>query len=98
MTLPVIPFPCFALLRLAVFTTLHNSMREKIKNHSVETVSGVSHESSVKVVTYVKGKTGSKVKANLKYIRTTPDLQFKEFSLLNKTRPRMDNKWIEKTT
>ena len=81
MTLSVIPFPCFALLRLAVFTTLRNSKREKIKIHSVETVSGVSHESSVKVVTYVKGKTGSNVKANLKYIRTIPDLQFKEFSL-----------------
>ena len=43
----------FVLLTLTVFRILRNSMREKFKIHSVETVSEVSHESSVKTATYV---------------------------------------------
>ena len=46
----------FVLLTLTVFTTLRESKREKTKIHYVETVSEVSHKSSVKIVTYVKRK------------------------------------------
>ena len=41
----------FALLRLIAFNTLRNSMREKIRIHSFETVSEVSWKSKVKIVT-----------------------------------------------
>ena len=47
----------FALLTLTVFTTLRNSMREKNRIHSVETVSEVRQKSNVKIVIYVKRKT-----------------------------------------
>ena len=56
----------FALLTWTLLTTLLNSIREKVKIHSVETVSEVSQKSSVQIVTYVKRKTCSKSKANLK--------------------------------
>ena len=46
----------FVLFTLTFFTTLRKSKREKIKIHYVETVSEVSHKSSVKIVTYVKRK------------------------------------------
>ena len=44
----------FLFLILTVFTTLGNLMSEKIKTHSIETV---SEASNVKVVTHVKGET-----------------------------------------
>ena len=50
----------FAILTLTVFTTLHNSIREKnYKIHSVETVSEVSQKARVKIVTYVNQKVGN---------------------------------------
>ena len=61
--------------------------------HSVETVSGVSQKSNVKIVTYVKRKKGDeKVKRmKKKHSSTSPDVQFKKFSLTKqKTRPRTD--------
>ena len=39
---------------------------KELKIHSVETESKVSPKSNVKIVTYVKPKTGSKGKANFK--------------------------------
>ena len=49
-----------------VFTTLRNSMREKFKIHSVETVSDVSHESNVKIAT---NKTNEKRDQKVKRIK-----------------------------
>ena len=47
----------FAHLKLTVFPTLRISMREKFRNHSVETVSELSQKLDVKIVTDVKRKT-----------------------------------------
>ena len=44
----------FALLTLTVFITLRNSIRERILNHSDETVSEVTQKASVKIVRKTK--------------------------------------------
>ena len=44
----------------------------EIKIHSVETMSEVSQNSSVKIATYVKRKKQSKSIANLKHSMTSP--------------------------
>ena len=71
---------------------------KEFKIHSVETASEVSQKSNVKIVTYVKGNTWSEVKRIKKSSKTSPAVQFKEFSLTKqKTRPRSDYEWVGKT-
>ena len=53
-----------------------------------------TNEQKMAVTSYGRNKNHDEIK---KHSRTSPDVQFKEFSLTKKTRPKTDYEWIGKT-
>ena len=66
----------------------------RAKNDVTHAIQLKLHEQKVAVTSYGRNKNHDEIK---KHSRTSPDVQFKEFSLTKqKTRPRTDYEWIGK--
>ena len=72
------------------------STKSEKRRHACNSVEiAWTNEQKVAVTSYGRNKNHDEIK---KHSRTSPDVQFKEFSLtLQTTRPRADNEWIGKT-